>query len=250
MFPDFKDLLSALNAQRVRYLIVGGYAVGFHAQPRATRDLDILISADPENGKAVYAALAQFGAPLQGLSPNDLVEPGSFFRMGAPPVMVDILPRISGVDFEEAWQRRVEVKIDDSLTAPFISREDLLAAKLAAGRPQDLADAAALGADQPHAPHELRSSVAAPIGSDSVLDMQRKGREEWLKLRQQQLQGSGTDPDEAGAAAREEWLRLRQEQAGTSLSGGEPEQEEPGQDSQDYRREKDQGAAADEDADD
>lgn len=134
MFPDFKDLLSALNAHRVRYLVVGGYAVSFHAQPRATRDLDLLISADAENGRAVYAALAQFGAPLEGLTARDLIEPGSFFRMGSPPVMVDILPRISGVDFEEAWQRRVEVAIDDKLSAPFISREDLIAAKLAAGR--------------------------------------------------------------------------------------------------------------------
>jgi hypothetical protein len=64
--------------------------------------------------------------------------------MGAPPVMVYVLPRISGVDFDQAWQRRVEVAIDDGLTAPFISREDLLAAKISAGRPQDLADVAAL----------------------------------------------------------------------------------------------------------
>jgi hypothetical protein len=66
MFRDFKELLSAFNAQRVRYLIVGGYAVSFHAQPRATKDLDILISADAENSKAVYAALAQFGARWKG----------------------------------------------------------------------------------------------------------------------------------------------------------------------------------------
>ena len=146
MYPDFKELLSALNAHQVKYLVVGGYAVSFHAAPRATRDLDILIKADPENGRAAFAALVQFGAPLEGLSSQDLIEPGSFYRMGAPPVMVDILPRISGVDFEEAWQRRVSVIIDDTLTAPFISREDLLAAKIAAGRPQDLADVAALGA--------------------------------------------------------------------------------------------------------
>ena len=147
MYPDFKELLSALNAHQVKYLVVGGYAVSFHARPRATRDLDILIKADPENGRAAFAALGEFGAPLEDLSAQDLIEPGSFYRMGTPPVMVDILPRISGVDFEEAWQRRVSVIVDDTLTAPFISREDLLAAKIAAGRPQDLADAAALGAD-------------------------------------------------------------------------------------------------------
>src|SRR5256885_11478583 len=122
MFRDFKELLSAFNAQRVKYLIVGGYAVSFHAQPRATKDLDVLISADAANSRAVYAALAQFGAPLQGLSPQDFTEAGSFFRMGTPPVMVDIFPSISGVDFDGAWQRRVDVAIDDDLTAPLISR--------------------------------------------------------------------------------------------------------------------------------
>jgi hypothetical protein len=68
MFPDFKELLSAFNAHQVKYLVVGGYAVSFHAQPRATRDLDILISPTEQNGRAVFAALAEFGAPLQGLS--------------------------------------------------------------------------------------------------------------------------------------------------------------------------------------
>jgi hypothetical protein len=71
------------NAYRVRYLIIGGYAVSFHAEPRATKDLDILISPDTKNGKAMYAALAQFGAPIEGLSAKDFTEPGSFFRMGA-----------------------------------------------------------------------------------------------------------------------------------------------------------------------
>ncbi len=68
MHQDFKELLSVFNAGQVRYLIVGGYAVSFHAQPRATKDLDILIGADAENSKAVYAALAKFGAPIDGLS--------------------------------------------------------------------------------------------------------------------------------------------------------------------------------------
>lgn len=116
MFHDFKELLSAFNAHGVKYLIVGGYAVSFHAQPRATKDMDILVGPDPE----------------------------SFFRMGTPPVMVDIMSKISGVDFEAAWQRRVDATIDDRLTVPFISRQDLLAAKISAGRPQDLVDAAAL----------------------------------------------------------------------------------------------------------
>lgn len=145
MFRDFKELLSVLNAHRVKYLIVGGYAVSLHAEPRATKDLDVLIGRSAENGKAVFAALRDFGAPLEGLTYRDFMEPGSFFRMGTPPVMVDILSSISGVDFDQAWQRRAEFPIDSGLNALFISREDLLASKLAAGRPQDLADAAALG---------------------------------------------------------------------------------------------------------
>jgi hypothetical protein len=85
MHQDFKELLSVFNAGQVRYLIVGGYAVSFHAQPRATKDLDILIGADTENSKAVFAALAKFGTPVEGLNAKDFAEPDSFFRMGTPP---------------------------------------------------------------------------------------------------------------------------------------------------------------------
>ena len=146
MFHDFKELLSIFNARKVRYLIVGSYAVSFHAQPRATNDLDVLIRPDVSNANAVYAALAAFGAPLESLTAEDFIKRDQFFRMGRAPVVVDILPEISGVDFDGAWERRVEVVIDKAtgVTACFISSEDLIAAKIAAGRPQDLADVAAL----------------------------------------------------------------------------------------------------------
>jgi hypothetical protein len=142
MYPDFKELLSTLNAHKAKYLIVGGYAVGFHAQPRATKDLDIFIRPDAQNAKAVYDALATFGAPLQGVTPNDLLDRDGFFRMGHAPVMIEILSSIKGVEFDDAWHRRVEIVIDPAtgLTAFVISREDLVTAKLASGRPQDLAD--------------------------------------------------------------------------------------------------------------
>src|SRR6202789_1242424 len=123
MHRDFKELLSAFNEGHVKYLVVGGYAVSMHAQPRATKDLDILIGADAENSKAVYAALAKFGAPVEGLSAKDFAEPDYFFRMGTPPVMVDIMPKITGVEFEEAWSRRVDVQIDDNLSVLFFWRE-------------------------------------------------------------------------------------------------------------------------------
>jgi hypothetical protein len=146
MFDGFKELLSIFNAQKVKYLIVGGYAVSFHAQPRATQDIDLLIKPDADNARAVYAALGKFGAPLDGLTAGDFIERDKFFRMGRAPVIVDILPEIKGIDFDRAWQNRVEAVIDpqSGLTASFISSKDLIAAKLAAGRPQDLADVAAL----------------------------------------------------------------------------------------------------------
>jgi hypothetical protein len=135
-----------LNAHRVKYLVVGAYAVAIHAQPRATKDLDILVKADPENAKAVFAALAEFGAPLEGLTSADFEEPGPFFRMGREPAGVDILTALPGVEFDAAWSRRIEDVFHEEtrLRTNFISREDLLAAKRAAGRRQDLADIEAI----------------------------------------------------------------------------------------------------------
>jgi hypothetical protein len=146
MYQDYNDLLSAFHAHGVRYLIVGGYAVIFHAQPRFTKDIDFFIKADPANAQATYAALAEFGAPLQGVRAEAFAERDSFFRFGRDPRGFDILPDIPGVDFDAAWERRVEGVIDakTGLKAFFISRDDLIAAKLAAARPQDLADVDAI----------------------------------------------------------------------------------------------------------
>jgi hypothetical protein len=85
MFKDFKELLSAFNAHSVKYLIVGGYAVSLHAQPRATKDLDIFIKADPANAQAAYAALASFGAPLSSITMVDLADPHKFIRLDNRP---------------------------------------------------------------------------------------------------------------------------------------------------------------------
>jgi len=146
MFQDHKDLLSAFRAHGVKYLIVGGYAVIFHAQPRFTKDIDLFIKADHANARAVYAALAEFGAPIQGIRPEDFEDRSSFFRFGRDPHGFDVLPDIAGIDFDAAWERRVEAVIDQAsgLTACFISSEDLIVAKLASGRPQDLADVDAI----------------------------------------------------------------------------------------------------------
>lgn len=97
---------------------------------------------DAQNAKGVFAALAAFGAPLEGLTSADFAEPGPFFRIGREPVGVDILTTIPGIQFDQAWQRRVEEVVNEmsNLRACFISREDLIASKLAGGRPRDLAD--------------------------------------------------------------------------------------------------------------
>jgi hypothetical protein len=146
MYPDFKDLLSSFNAHNVKYLIVGGHAVSLHAQPRATKDLDVFIKADSANAHATYAALAGYGAPLNNIGIDDLADPRKFIRFGREPVAIDILPGIDGVDFDSAWEKRVDAVVDaeTGLTAHFISREDLIAAKLAAGRLRDLADVEAI----------------------------------------------------------------------------------------------------------
>lgn len=120
MFDDFKELLSIFNAHNVKYLIVGGYAVSFYAQPRATKDID-LIKTESDNARAVYEALQKFGAPLDGLTPDDFIDTNKFFRMGRAPLVVDILPGIEGIEFDQAWQNRVEAVIEsqDNLTADF-----------------------------------------------------------------------------------------------------------------------------------
>ncbi|MDP9054502.1 MAG: hypothetical protein M3N93_09415 [Acidobacteriota bacterium] len=155
-----------MNEHRVKYLVVGAYAVGVHAQPRATKDLDldILVKPDPKNARAVFAALAKFGAPPKGLTAADFAEPGPFFRMGHAPVGVDVLTKIPGLEFDAAWPHRVEDVVDEKtgLKATFISADDLVAAKLASGRLQDLADAEAVTKAQRPKPSKKTPPEATP----------------------------------------------------------------------------------------
>jgi len=144
---DFTDLLKLFNDNHVKYLVIGGYAVVQHAEPRYTKDLDLWINADAVNAEAVYKALREFGAPLAELTEKDFAEEGYFYQMGVPPVRVDILMGIPGIEFDGAWQKRVEVDFD-GLPVPFISKEDLIKAKLASGRPQDLIDADLLSSSE------------------------------------------------------------------------------------------------------
>jgi predicted nucleotidyltransferase len=137
---DFSDLLRIFNDNNVKYLVIGGYAFVQYAEPRYTKDLDVWISTDSTNAEAVYKSLREFGAPLTGLTSKDFSEDGFFFQMGVPPVRVDVLMGIPGVQFEECWKRRTEMDFD-GLKIAFISKEDLITAKYASSRPQDLIDA-------------------------------------------------------------------------------------------------------------
>ena len=137
---DFSELLRLFNDNHVKYLVIGGYAVVQYAEPRFTKDLDLWISTDVSNASAVFHALREFGAPLAGLTEADFGKEGHFYQIGAPPVRVDILMGIPGLQFEDAWNGRQEVDFD-GLAVSFISRRDLIISKIASGRPQDLIDA-------------------------------------------------------------------------------------------------------------
>jgi hypothetical protein len=143
---EFRELLSIFSDHKVRFLIVGGYAVMKYSEPRFTKDLDLWIAIDQDNASAVYESLKEFGAPLSGLTVEDFTDTSSFYQMGRAPLRIDILMSIPGVEFEAAWLKR-EVMMLDTVALPFISREDLIKAKQASGRPQDLLDMEALKND-------------------------------------------------------------------------------------------------------
>ena len=159
MYRDFKELLSVLSAHDVRFLVVGAYAVSVHAQPRATKDLDLFVKPDAENAGRRYAALVEFGAPLEGLTSADFAESGPFFHMGREPIAVDIMTEIPAVEFDVAWENRIDNEIDPTtgLKASFISKDDLIRSKLASRRPQDLADVDAIRRAKESRPQGPRS---------------------------------------------------------------------------------------------
>lgn len=144
---DFRDLLIELADAKADFVVIGGHAVAFHGHPRATKDLDVLVRAVPENAKRVYSALASFGAPLAAfeVSVEDFATYDGVLQVGLPPRRIDILNRVAGISFDQA--------IEDGLAfdllgrrIPIIGRSALLRNKRAAGRAQDLADVEALEA--------------------------------------------------------------------------------------------------------
>ncbi len=139
MNSDYVDMLKCLNSAGVDYILVGGWAVNMYGYIRATVDLDIWILADMENAKKVYSAVAEFGAPVSEMKPEEFAEYGMMFQIGVAPCRVDIISKISGVSYADAVQRAVPKTID-GIPVRVISLEDLIANKKASGRAKDLAD--------------------------------------------------------------------------------------------------------------
>jgi hypothetical protein len=138
--PDFEELLRLLEDHRVEYMVVGGYAVAFHGYPRLTKDIDIFYRLSPSNIDNIRNALTQFGFPEADL-PRDLFEAqGNIITFGIEPVRVDIISQIDGVEFDEAWQRKIRGKYGD-VTANFIGRIDLIRNKTSTKRTKDKLDA-------------------------------------------------------------------------------------------------------------
>lgn len=137
---DFAELLAEFDAARVRYLVIGGYAVGYHDRPRTTKDLDLLLDASPDNVSRACDALARFGAPTRVITDLRSAARNEIVWLGNPPLRIDLLQEAPGVEFQGAWERRAS---DEWQGTPvqIISREDLIVAKRAAGREQDMIDA-------------------------------------------------------------------------------------------------------------
>jgi hypothetical protein len=140
MNSDFSELLLAFNEYHVEYLLVGAHALAVYGHVRATKDLDVWVRPDSENAQRVLLALTAFGAPLGDLSRDDLSKPGTIFQIGIPPLRIDVITAIDGVDFAEAWPDRFQTRFGD-VPIFVISRHHLLANKKNAARLQDLADA-------------------------------------------------------------------------------------------------------------
>jgi predicted nucleotidyltransferase len=136
---DFKEFLKLLNEKEVRYLLIGGYAVGYHGYPRATNDMDIWIALHPKNAERVVKVLREFGFNLPELEPALFLKENSIIRMGIPPMRLEISTGISGVEFEECYESRI-VDTIDGMQVNIIDLQHLKINKKAAGRLKDLAD--------------------------------------------------------------------------------------------------------------
>lgn len=137
---DYKEMLQILLDNKVRFLVVGAYAMGVYGYPRATGDFDIWVEASSENSEKIYRSLSQFGAPLSDITKTTFCEEGIIFQIGVAPRRIDIITKIDGVDFKKAYLDKQEIEIED-IKIPFLSKEDLIRNKESTGREKDILDA-------------------------------------------------------------------------------------------------------------
>jgi hypothetical protein len=140
---DYKDMLHALSEEKVRFLLVGAYALAAHGYPRATMDIDIWVMPSSQNADAVLRALHRFGTPLHNLSKEDLQKDGTIFQIGVAPRRIDIITTASGLQFEDAYEKSLSLNIE-GLELHIPSIDDLIRNKRAVGRTKDMADVEAL----------------------------------------------------------------------------------------------------------
>ena len=136
---DFREFIRLLNKNKVKYLIVGGYAVAFHGHPRYTKDIDIWIFIEKANAEKILKTLDEFGFSGIGLTVKDLITPEVIIQLGYPPNRIDLITDVSGLNFDECYEKRVEVNIDE-IKINFIDLENLKKNKKSTGSHQDLAD--------------------------------------------------------------------------------------------------------------
>jgi len=139
LHKDFRDFLALLAKHEVRHLVVGGYAVAVHGYPRYTGDLDVFIALDPQTAEAVAAAFRDFGFSENDVDAGAFLIPKSIVEVGHEPLKLQVMNAISGVTFDDAYDRRQTVRLD-ALDVPFISYEDLIRNKSATGRGKDQVD--------------------------------------------------------------------------------------------------------------
>jgi hypothetical protein len=140
LHPDFRDLLAAFAAGNVRYLVIGGYAVGFHDRPRYTKDIDLWIDPESANLARCAQALEEFGAPQNVITAIAANDPDTIVWMGVPPQRIDLLTDVPGAEFVTAYARRVDTTWDDQIVS-VVGLDDLIATKRAANRDKDQLDA-------------------------------------------------------------------------------------------------------------
>jgi len=140
---DYRDMLHALSDEKVKFILVGAYALAAHGYPRATMDIDIWVMPSPENADAVFRALHRFGAPLHDLTKEDLQTDGTIFQIGVAPRRIDIITSASGLQFEPVYRDSIPIHIE-GIEVRIPSIDDLILNKKASGRTKDLADVEAL----------------------------------------------------------------------------------------------------------